>query len=447
MRRVQHRQPRRRSERVSTTRVVVVGGGAALLILALTLFSLRAPNGIVGVQYRTMYASVPDAGNLQPHNDVRAAGVRIGQVIDIRREGTRARVRFKLDPSAGGVRAGSTVAVRGRGLLGQRFLEVRPGKGPGILAEGSTLRGGADALTSGVPDVLDTFDADTRDGLGDMVGGLGVGLLGRGTGVNDALRGAPLAGRQLQQVVRTILARQGAAERLLPSVKSAAVAIDESREEIRGAIRAVPPGLAPLIAGGDDLRATLSAAPPALEAAQPALDAGTSLVRSADRLTRAVRRTLPAAPGGLRETTALLRESPAPLRRLTRMLGSATDAVPATLAATRALRPALAPLKQLSADLLDPVSVLGVYGCDVANIVDNWHSALGFGVLGGSSFGPLNNFRVTPVVGPESVGGFQPSTPPANADRDPYPTPCKYSPPGGTVYTFNPSPKAAAHGR
>jgi phospholipid/cholesterol/gamma-HCH transport system substrate-binding protein len=433
------RRRKRRSENPSRVRVLLVGGSVALLLVVVTAFAVKAPDGIPGTPAQTLYAEVPDAGNLQPHVDVRIAGVRVGQVLDIEPSGRAARVRFRVDGAAGGIPTGSTVAVRGRGLLGQRFLEVRPGRGPSTLPDGATVRGGPDALTFGIPDVLDTFDEPTRDGLDDTLAGLGVGLLGRGTAISSALRGAPEAGRSLQSLVSVVLER-GAPERLLPSVASAARALSDSRDELREVICAVPPGLAPLADEGDHIRDSLGEAPTALAAARAGLDDGTRILRSTRALARAAHRTLPAAPGGLRATTALLDEAPRPLARVTALLDEARATIPPTLTLTGRLRPLLAPVERAASELVDPVVVLGAHGCDVENMVDNWHSALGFGVLGGSSFGPLNNFRVTPVIGPESIGGVQPSQPPAGAHRDPYPEPCRYSPEGGPIYDVGATP-------
>src|SRR5205823_5992032 len=89
---------RRRTDRERSL-LVAAGGAAVLGVIALLIYVVvHIPNGAPFLGYKTLYADVPDPGNLQPHSDVRIAGVRVGQVIKVSSHRGRARVEFKLDP-------------------------------------------------------------------------------------------------------------------------------------------------------------------------------------------------------------------------------------------------------------------------------------------------------------------------------------------------------------
>ena len=192
--------------------------------------------------------------------------------------------------------------------------------------------------------------------------------------------------------------------------------------------------LRPLIDERPAFNATLEQLPPALATAQPGLEQGEVLLGSAHALALAARRTLPAAPAALAATTTLLETSHTPLQRTDVLLRDAIPTVPAALRITNALHPLLTPLRQTLSGLQPIVTALGQHGCDVYNMTSNWRSALGYGVRGSQgaelpsgNIGQLNFFRVTLIAGLNSVQGLaSPSAP--LAQRDVYPTPCKYAP-------------------
>jgi len=317
--------------------------------------------------------------------------------------------------------------VRGRGLLGARYVELRPGSSANLLAPRSTLRtASATSLAYGLPDVLDTFDTETRGALGETLRGLGQGLLARGSDLNETLRLAPEGGPEAQRIVAALLERPGAVERFVPSLNGAAGALDDARNDIAATFRPTVRALQPFVDREASVDQTLATSPSTLRAARPALDAGTKLLAAVEQVATAANKTLPAAPRGLRATTRLLTRSRRPLARTASLLDSARPAVKKLLTVTDAAKPVLTPLRVALDGLIDPISRLGAYGCDVRNMVNNWHSALGFGTDAGRDYGPLNNFRVTVAAGTEALTGIQPLSSSPVADRDYYPPPCKY---------------------
>jgi phospholipid/cholesterol/gamma-HCH transport system substrate-binding protein len=431
-----HRRRRTRRARTDTKRpAIYLASGLLVLTVLGTLIAgaLLTPSGLPILPYQRLTVDVPDAGVLREHNDVRVAGVRVGEVKHVTPTAAgRAEITLNLDPGTAPVPRDSTVVVRGRGLLGTRFLEIVPGGSATALADGGRLAPARESLTAGVPETLDTLDQASRGGLGIMVRGLGAGLFGRADDLSDAFAVTPRGIQDFRAIAGAVVARDGAAERLLPSLRSASAGLDAARDDLALGLRPTAQTLLPLADGRTDLQAGLAAAPPAMDALTPALPAGSRLLASVRRLSAAASDTLPGAPRGLRAATALLRTSDHPLRQAAGLLRSARPAVPAVLRITDDVRPLLHPVDAALRDLAPPVRILGAHGCDIHNMTANWRSVLGYGVGGGGPIGPLNNFRIEVIAGPESVtGGSFGQQLPTNRlvpDHDLFSAPCKYGP-------------------
>ena len=83
------RRPANRPRRDHPPALNVALGGlvVAVILLALIGVGLKSPTGLPLRDYRSLNGVVADAGNLQPHNEVRARGVRAGQVIKVHSHG------------------------------------------------------------------------------------------------------------------------------------------------------------------------------------------------------------------------------------------------------------------------------------------------------------------------------------------------------------------------
>ncbi|GAB2716004.1 MCE family protein [Nocardia thraciensis] len=100
---------------------------AATISLSALQFD-RLPFIRSGAEFSAFFA---DAGGLVPGDQVQVAGVRTGQVEDVRLEGTKVRVRFSLDESI--VLGDKTsAAIKTNTVLGRKSLEVDP-QGAGAI--------------------------------------------------------------------------------------------------------------------------------------------------------------------------------------------------------------------------------------------------------------------------------------------------------------------------
>jgi virulence factor Mce-like protein len=413
----------RRTDAERPLRVIAAGAATVGVLAVLALLALQSPRSVPFIGARTIYATLPETGNLRVHSEVRARGVRVGEVTDVAPadEGA-ARVRLKLDPGTA-LPADTTAQVRGKGLLGARYVDLHPGSSRTGVRPGATLRAGAEASTLSVPDALETFDVQTRGGLRSTLNELGEGLAGRGPDVNRLFGFAPIGGHATIELVDTL--DRGAVRALVPSVAQASTALDGARDDIAAGFAPTDRALRPFVDHRAQTQAALTAAPPALAAAQPAFEEGRGLLASARALAAAAQTTLPRAPAGLREVTALLEGSARPLARTATLLDAAGPAVPAALRVTRALSPLLPRLQDAGVHLAPIVTGLGRYSCDLAELGDNWRSVLNQGVPGGGEIGPLTSFRITALGTAESLAAFAPD----QGTQEPFSAPCKYSSP------------------
>lgn len=415
----------RRRDTEPARRTLLKGGAVLVLVAAFGWLAVSAYNGVPGRSYSTVYVEVPQIGNLLQHDQVRIAGVRVGQVErrSITTDG-HTRLALQLEPGVS-LPADTTVAIRASGLLGARYVQLVPGRSTRVLASGSTIRAPGTALTFGLPEALDTFDAQTRGALGSTLGELGTGLLGHGTQLNDAVRLSGGQIRRFQQLTDSILARPGAAQRLLPSLAQGVAPLDAARRDLAALFAPAAQAFQPFVDQRTAVRAALAEAPGALSAADSGLSHGLRLLSAARALAVSASGTLPQAPAGLRAATALLRESHSPLQRTASLLHAARPAVPAALRITRSLSPVLSPLGQALDNLIPLLNRVGRYGCDFINFGAVFRSMTGFGGTGEGPGGPAMEFRLQAI--PPSVNQVTGTSEQSNlVTRDGYPAPCKY---------------------
>jgi len=416
-----------RRRRDAPGRLALAGIITIAVIAGVAWLTLKAPNGVPGAHHDTATVRLPDVGSLRVHNDVRSAGVLIGQVKRVEQRGAGAEVTLQLFGSAGRIPADSTAAVRSAGLLGQRYLQIIRGTSDRSVPDGGALRAASRSITLGVPDVLETFDAATRDGVGQTVRGLGAGVLGEGQHINDALDAGPQAATDFRTAADAVIADPDAARSLVPHLHDAAGSLDEAREEITGLLVPADRALQPFVDERDAVRRTLDGAPRAL-AARPGLAAASRLLATVHRLANAASDTFPKAPAALRATTALLRGSQRPLRDAAPLVHQARGTVPKVLHITRRLSPVLAPLRDPLDRLQDPLDILGAHGCDVVNFARVWRSFLGFGSVPGGKIGTLGEIRAEAIVNmPFASAGDSLKLPDELSERDLHPAPCKYA--------------------
>jgi phospholipid/cholesterol/gamma-HCH transport system substrate-binding protein len=131
---------------------VVIGAASIATLVLLLVAALRAQDLPLIGGGDTYYASFDEAGGLKVKDEVRIAGVRVGQVTSMDLDGNSVKVGFKIKTDATfGDQTHADIKVKT--ILGSMFLALTPA-GEGQLAEGDTIP--ADR-TSSPFDVVEAF--------------------------------------------------------------------------------------------------------------------------------------------------------------------------------------------------------------------------------------------------------------------------------------------------
>jgi virulence factor Mce-like protein len=422
------RRGSRRRDTIPPSRVFLVAAVSTAIVVILVAFAVAIYHGVPWINYKTIYATVPQTGNLIAHDPVRIAGVRVGQVsgITIQHDGN-VRVALQINPGTK-LPLGTTFAVRANGLLGSRYIQLIPGTDPTHreLAAGTTLHGNANSLTYGVPDALNVFDRQTRGSLGTMVTGLGKGLLGRGPALNQTIHEIASESGAAQQLVAG-LTGPGRLSHLVPSLESLLIPLDTARYEITALLSPAATSAQPFVDQRAAVQAALDQAPSALAAANAGLANGERLLSAADALSLQARAILPQAPAGLEATTVLLKTSHPALIRARSLLAAARPAVPALLRITNALSPVLPPTSDALRRGTGIANDVGPFGCNIKNFASVIRSMTGFGAADqpGGPGGPPMAFRLEVIpAAPTELLGIKDFT--GLVKRVGYSPPCHY---------------------
>jgi phospholipid/cholesterol/gamma-HCH transport system substrate-binding protein len=350
-----------------------------------------------GEQY-TVSALVPQAFNLVPRSDVRAAGVKIGEVTALNEDGQVSKVDMEIDKDQAPLYADATVRVRTKTLVGETYLDVDPGtRKSGDLRPGATLPLQAAKQAVALEDILDTLDPATRREVRRNMAGLGGGLDGNGQQLNDifgAVKPTAVDGGRLMEVLRpqrqelaalvgqtgsvldAFAVRSGQVRSLAVDAKSTAVAVAARDGKFRESLAVLP--------------ATLTQAQESVARLGRFARSSTPVVRNLSRasvdLAPAVRDLQPAA----RDTRTLFRE-------LTPFLKAVDPVVDRLAPAAKSLQTVVPPLDAVLRQVLPAVGYLKPFAPETASFFSN----VGAVVTARDSIGSI--IRVQAMLGPDQL--------------------------------------------
>jgi phospholipid/cholesterol/gamma-HCH transport system substrate-binding protein len=138
-----------------------------------------------GYRLNAQFAS---ALNIKGKSPVRIAGVNVGKVTGIKRQGSTAIVKMEIEPRGLPIHADATVKIRPRIFLeGNWFVELQPGSPSAkTLSSGATLPSTQSSDPVQIDQVLNALNTDTRRNLQDFLIGYGNGLTRLPSAADDA---------------------------------------------------------------------------------------------------------------------------------------------------------------------------------------------------------------------------------------------------------------------
>ena len=132
---------------------VVIGAISLAVLAGMLLAAFRAEDLPLIGGGDTYYASFTEAGGLEPDDEVRIAGVRVGKVESVELDGGQVRVAFRVQTESD-FGSETKAAIKVKTLLGNMFLALEPA-GSGQLEEGAEI---PVERTSSPFDVVDAFE-------------------------------------------------------------------------------------------------------------------------------------------------------------------------------------------------------------------------------------------------------------------------------------------------
>jgi phospholipid/cholesterol/gamma-HCH transport system substrate-binding protein len=388
------------NHRASRVTIVIAAAAASAVLAVLVLLAAVAPHGVPLLPYRYVDAQFANAANLQELSAVQIAGRQVGQVTSITYEHGLDNVTVQMLPGTQPLTTGATFRIRQKNPIGAKYVEVTPSARGTVLADHAVIPTSHTSTAVDTQMLLSGFNGPTRTNLTKSLIGLGQGVIGRGTGINEALPVATPELRNLEAASKAILAVPGAASDFAPAADSLASAYDPVRTQLAQGFAPQSEVLQDLGDSTTALRRTLDVAPASLTAlkaglaqADPLLAQTTGLARAAIALTRP-------APAALTAATRLMRTGVPSLQRSLPLLASVDRAVSPTLGLLDTAYPVLSPTDTVLEEQLKPLTNLVSHDCDFLNETENWRSAMSWGVPG--NYDPLSHLSsLEPGLGPD----------------------------------------------
>jgi phospholipid/cholesterol/gamma-HCH transport system substrate-binding protein len=143
------------------------------------------------------------AVNVRKSSPVRIAGVDVGKVSHVAREGNAGLVTMEIEPGGLPIHSDATVKIRPRTFLeGNWFVELQPGSPSAkTLSSGSTLPIAQTSDPVQLDQVLDALNTDTRANLQNFLIGYGDGLTRKPTPAENAEQDPELHGLNAAQAL------------------------------------------------------------------------------------------------------------------------------------------------------------------------------------------------------------------------------------------------------
>jgi phospholipid/cholesterol/gamma-HCH transport system substrate-binding protein len=165
-----------------------------------------------GFRLQAVFAT---AVNIHPSSPVRIAGVNVGKVTSIQREGNAGLVNMEIEPKGLPLHSDATLKIRPRLFLeGNWFVELQPGSPSApTISSGHTIPITQTADPVQLDQVLDALNTDTRANLQNFLQGYGDGLTRKPTAAENAEQSPEVSGLNAAQALNQTYRRAPSALR------------------------------------------------------------------------------------------------------------------------------------------------------------------------------------------------------------------------------------------
>jgi len=357
----------------------------------------------------TVRAVFENAGQLVRGNEVRVGGEPVGTVSDIDLDDSaQAVVTMSVDGDLAPLHRGTTATIRATSLSGiaNRYVSLTPGPNSGgEIEDGGAI--GADETSAPVDlDVLfNTLDAETREGLKNVVRGSGTWYEGQGEEASESTKYFAPFLTSTTELTRELALDQQIFNRFVKDTAATVSAIAERRDDLAGLVANTNTAFRAIGDQSVALDRALELLPSTLRKANTTF---VNLRATVDDLDRLVDESKPATKdlarflGELRPLVSEARPTIADLRRLIRAPGSNNDLIELTAKQPRLaqLTASIFPRAIQTLDQAQPVfEYVRGYTPDFASWLSN------FGQLAANYDANGHYARVQPMFLPSTYSG------------------------------------------
>jgi phospholipid/cholesterol/gamma-HCH transport system substrate-binding protein len=351
-------------KRIKPVNIATVGGGILFVAAILVGVIFFAGFWRVGSSYNVT-AYVGNARGIAKDSTVFEAGLPVGLVTSVRRNGPDAILSLRIDHGVKPLPVDSKIQLGLRSLAGEADLLLQPGRAAQTIRSGGSLGLSQDQGYTEVDQILTELSGPTEGNARQFFQGLGRGLKGEGQHLNGTLGGFASVVNESPPLTSTIAGQHQQVADIVQNFGNIMNAIGQRSQalsdfahgsvvtfnDIAARDTAFQQLLAqlPFVVGGNwvAVKALIAAAPHVT----PVLN---QLTDATLKLKPAVNLLAPAAASGIKVVNALGGASPVlknVLANLNRLKPSATTALPAVHAVTCQLNPMVRFIKPYGPDL------------------------------------------------------------------------------------------------
>lgn len=361
------------------------------------------------------------ATNLNPGADVRIAGVNVGRVAEVGREGNEVAATVELDPRFAPLRSDARAILRSKTLLGEGYVEMTPGSPDADpIPEGGSLSAANVAANQELDDVLQTFQPETRKRLRGLFAGLADALRGRGQSLNNSLGRLEPVTTDLGDVADVLAGQDEELSALLANAGEVFSVLGEEGGAMQAAVRSGNRVLEVTADRDEQLTATVEALAPFLTSMQ---DSFTRLGKASEDLDTAVSGLEPVVPR-LGPTLEAIEAGSPSFRRFFNnvpdLVAGGNDGLPALTEVLKAAPPTLEALYADSREIIPILQLLKLVNDSVVLTLANVGQ-----IHGGYAIGPgnavVNYVPGVITVWNETIGGWTKQLPSHRGNSYPAP--------------------------
>ncbi|TMK99985.1 MAG: MCE family protein [Actinobacteria bacterium] len=172
---------------------LLIGAITTLIVIVAVFLSYNANNGLPFVPTYNIKVALPQASGLQPSNQVRIGGTRVGLIssLGIHQDPATGRVttiaKLKLEKKVEPLPIDTRAIVLSVSAIGLKYLELEKGVSTQPLKPGRTIPISQTREPVDIDQLFNMFDKKTRFGNQVSLNNFGNGLAGRGLGLNNTI--------------------------------------------------------------------------------------------------------------------------------------------------------------------------------------------------------------------------------------------------------------------